>query len=91
MRPNPIDLGLVLGLSGLSLGLTPVASASRNLPSVIPIGLVCGSLVFLASVTSLGLVLGLSDLGLWHNTMLRVTNEIPQRGGLLIQYTECEM
>ena len=75
MRPNPIDLGLVLGLSGLSLGLTPVASASRNL----------------ASVTSLGLVLGLSDLGLRHNTMLRVTDEIPQRGGLLVQYTECEM
>jgi len=64
-----------LQVSGLGLRLIPPALASRNL----------------ASVTSLGLVLGLSDLGLWHKTMQRVTDEIPQRGGLLLQYTECDM
>jgi len=74
-------------------------SASRNLPSLVPIGLVyrlyglgLGFIPLalasrnLASVTSLG-----SDLGLWHNTMQRVTDDIPQRGGLLVQYTECDM
>ena len=110
MRPNPIGIGLVLGLSGLSLGLTPVASASRNLAFLTLIGLVLGIVLGLsglglgfillalasrnlASVTSLGFVLGLSDLGLglWHNTMQRVTDEIPQHGGLLVQYIECDM